>query len=282
MSGAGSDAFGDLFSPSILKTVSHNNSYDGGYFSSPQPLNNESQPPADGSSGGESTAGLNRVFQFNSRSSVSDSASPSASSMSQWNANGNTNSSCGTSPEPSHGSPANKEKNAESFCDKINPAKQGSTGTYTAQTGAQIQQAVNNGFSNNQNDNSMALAGDYSVPSLNSFDPVLFGDYRESQDNILGGGDFTGGFFDDALNTAPYDLGSPSTLFGILQSPQQTSASLQAPSGGANAPTPSRNLMAECDKLRETGGDDDYGLPKESQQKKTDGSGKLISCNNIW
>jgi len=55
------------------------------------------------------------------------------------------------------------------------------------------------------------------------------------------------------------------------------------PSQPTNAPTPSRNLMAEIEKTRD-GGDDDYGLPnaKPAAPKKTDSSGKLISCNSIW
>lgn len=127
------------------------------------------------------------------------------------------------------------------------------------------------------NDQQYSTSGVYNVPTLDSFDPVLFGDYRDSQDAILGGGDFTGGFFDEALNPAPFDMASPSNLFGILQSPQQTNASLSAPAGAANAPTPSKSLMAEMDKARD-GDDDDYGL---STAQKAEG-GKLISCNNIW
>jgi AP-1-like factor len=39
------------------------------------------------------------------------------------------------------------------------------------------------------------------------FDPTLFGDYRDSQAAIVGDGDFTGGFFNDAFPMA--DFGSP-------------------------------------------------------------------------
>ena len=266
MNSNGSDPFGDLFSPSILKSASVDST--GNYFGNGLAMHGGANMNGiKDINGGDSTAGLNRVFQFNSGSSASDTASPSASSASQWNAN--ANSSCGTSPEPSHGSPADKLKNAETFCDKINPERS-STDASAKQT------SMNNNTNNNQFDN-----GDYSVPSLASFDPVLFGDYRDSQDAILGGGDFTGGFFDEALNPAPFDYSSPSNLFGILQSPQQTNASLNVPStGAANAPSPSKNLMADMDKIRD-GGDEDYGL-SSIQPKKTDGSGKLISCNNIW
>ena len=47
------------------------------------------------------------------------------------------------------------------------------------------------------------LANEY---SSGQFDPILFGQYRESQDAIVGTGDFTNGFFNDAL---PFSLGTP-------------------------------------------------------------------------
>lgn len=282
MGGNGNDPFGDLFSPSILKTVNQSNN---GYFNNRNGQNNTNN-------GGDTTAGIpdNRVFRFNSTSNTSDSASPSASSLSQWNANGTTNSSCGTSPEPSHESPQNKDKSAESY-DKTNLQN-----TYNANATAN----TNNAFMSSQYANNNLGAFDmnnanptYNVPQLDSFDPVLFGDYRDtSQDNIFSN-DFSGGFFDDALNTGPVDYSSPSNLFGILQNLPQPSQQ--------STPAPSRNLMAEIDKTRD-GGDDDYGVPNtqpqqgiQSQQQqqyngqastptnvKKDSSGKLISCNSIW
>jgi len=251
------DPFGDLFSPSILKSVSvdGNNLFRGAQKSITKPID-------DAGHGGDSTAGLNRVFQFNSGSSASDSASPSASSSSQWNVNG-ANSSCGTSPEPSHGSPANKaDKNADNVYDKVNP-----------------QQGIATDVQSTGNPNILFTGNniDYNVPSAQTFDPVLFGEMRDN--NILGD-DFTSGFFDEALNPGPYDFGSPSNLFGILQSPQQTNASLNTNGAPVNAATPSRNLMAEIDKTRD-GGDEDYGLPS-TQTQQQDGAGKLISCDSIW
>lgn len=269
--------FGDLFSPSLLKSAikDGNDLFTNNRKQQPRQMtdgSNSQQNSRDSYSGGESTAGLNRVFQFNSGSSAADSASPSASSSSQWNGNG-PNSSCGTSPEPTHDSPANN-KSAETFCDKINPC--GSFSEPTKHQGTQQQSAGNPniGFTSNNLD--------YALPSSGTaFDPVLFGDYRDTQDNTFGASDFSNGFFDDALNTGAFDYGSPSNLFGILQSPQQANAALQINSQQpANAPTPSRNLMAEIEKTRD-GGDDDYGLPT-TQQKAKDGNGKLISCNNIW
>lgn len=264
MSNTTNDPFGDLFSPSILKGTTVDST--GHYFGGNTQMNGASNMNGVSDlNGGESTAGLNRVFQFNGGSISSDTASPSASSASQWNAN--ANSSCGTSPEPSHDSPAQKTNAADTFCDQIDPRK--------AATDLTVNQV--------NIDTTRFPNGDYSVPSLDSFDPVLFGDYRESNDAIVGGGDFTGGFFDEALNPVPFDYASPTNLFGILKSPEQTNASLMVPlTGAANAPSPSKNLIADMDKIRD-GGDDDFGLPSgKPQYQKVGSTGKLISCNSIW
>lgn len=255
---------GDLFSPSILKSASVSE-----YFT--EPKTNPSPPSQqtyNADHGGDSNAGLDRVFQFNGGSNASDSTSPSASSTSQWNANGMGNSSCETSPEPYHDSPALKDKAPDTSA----PASR--------QNSYQPQQQA----SGNKNGAPLGTVFnfgniDYSAPSMAGFDPVLFGDYRDSQDAIIGAGDFTGGFFDDALNSAPFDYGSPSNLFGILQSPQPTNATLTPNKDAAKASAPSKHLLAEIEKARD-GGDDDYGLPT-SKAKSMDGS-KLISCNNIW
>lgn len=243
-----SDPFGDLFSPGLLKNANNENYFENSQVSTAAQSGAQSQAV---DNGGDSTAGLNRVFQFNGGSNASDSTSPSNSSG--WNVN-TGNSSCGTSPAPSHDRSANKDKNPDSFAQK------------------QYSDNASFGNTNLQNGTSSTLS-DFNVPSLGNFDPVLFGDYRESNDAIVGGGNFTGGFFDDALLSAPFDFNSPSNLFGILQSPQQSNATLGS---AANDPTPSRNLIAEVEKTRD-GGDDETGLAT-----KTQGPGKMISCNNIW
>jgi AP-1-like factor len=285
MNGSGNDPFGDLFSPSILKTVGQSGN---GYFNPNQQITNTGV-----NNGGDSTAGIpdNRVFRFNSTSNTSDSASPSASSLSQWNLNGTTNSSCGTSPEPSHGSPLNKDKPNETY-DKTNLQN-----SYTANTSASTNNALTSHSYSNDNFAAFDLGNTnsaFNMPQLESFDPVLFGDYRDnSQDNMFGGADYSGDFFNDALNsTIPLDYSSPANMFGIL--PPASQPTQQQQSSTTTTPAPSRNLMAEMDKTRD-GGDDDYGLPAQYQQQggpqqqrqqstatKKDGSGNLISCNNIW
>ncbi|CAK4033834.1 bZIP transcription factor [Lecanosticta acicola] len=259
--GVGNDAFSDLFSPSILKSANAN-----GYFNNSQLGSNMMNAPQNynADSGNDSTSGLTRVFQFSGGSNASDSTSPSASSTSQWNANGGADSSCGTSPEPSHDSPANKDKHADSFDSQTqNSGARPSDSASHPQTGL---------------DATFGFGGvDLHAPPASDFDPVLFGDYRESNDAIIGGGDFSGGFFDDALSSAPFDFGSPSNLFGILQSPGQTQTNFGA--AKSPAPAPSKNLMAEIEKT--CGGDDDFGLPGGSM-KQTQNNANLISCNNIW
>lgn len=66
------------------------------------------------------------------------------------------------------------------------------------------------------------------------FDPVLFGDYRESQDAVVGDGDFSNGLFDDNANAFgdfndPFDFGLQS-----MPAPQQSPPS---------APPQTHNLM---------------------------------------
>ncbi|KAF2212241.1 hypothetical protein CERZMDRAFT_111987 [Cercospora zeae-maydis SCOH1-5] len=265
----GDGSFNDLFSPNLLKSANMNT-----YFNNNNNNNYNTQNSASSSNyngenvdnGGDNTSGLNRVFQFNSGSNVSDSTSPSASSNSQWNVNGNGNSSCGTSPEPLHDSPALKD----GACGDKSHKPAASSQLTPANLNSQSSMNSMYGFGN----------ADLANPSsVSTFDPVLFGDYRDTNDAILEIGEFSAGFFDDALNSASFDYQSPSNLFGILQSPRQTQATLPVPNKPANAPTPSRNLMAEIQKTCD-GGDDDYGLPGVDK-KHTDG-GKFISCNNLW
>lgn len=80
------------------------------------------------------------------------------------------------------------------------------------------------------------------------FDPQLFGDYREPQDNILASATFDDSFFNDAFDvdfTTPYNV---------------------APSPNA----PKKNLIAEID------------ARKESEDTIIASNGKLLTCNNIW
>ncbi|KAF2130667.1 PAP1-domain-containing protein [Dothidotthia symphoricarpi CBS 119687] len=161
-----------------------------------------------------------RVFQFNSSSST-HSGSPSVSSTSP----AGPDSSCGTSPEPSHTSPGQLKDtiadgyvchgNSEGevlFCEKLNMAcgnprnpvpramsrsddKPSPAAVPKALSPAPTAAAAVNGIDYFANQNG------------GHFDPTLFGEYRDTQNAIVGDGDFTGGFFNDAFLNTGY--GSP-------------------------------------------------------------------------
>lgn len=116
------------------------------------------------------------------------------------------------------------------------------------------------------------------------FDPVLFGDYRESQDAIIGDGDFNNGFFNDAF---PYDMGSPFNLTNFnspkpQQSPAAASVHLQQSSQPQQTSvSASEALLASMDKQRDGVEDDNGFRPATFGQPITEG-GNMLSCNTIW
>lgn len=107
------------------------------------------------------------------------------------------------------------------------------------------------------------------------FDPVLFNDYRESQDAIIGGGDFSGGLFDDTFglpnlnNNFNFDL------------PQQNLFPTPAPI--ANKP----NLMEQVEACRngEVGENDGLIIPAQDVQpidaKKME-KAQMMTAHKIW
>ena len=197
-----------------------------------------------------------RVFQFNSGSST-HSDSPSASSNS---AVGQT-SSCDTSPEPSHNSPKNLDTIADgyvchgnsegeiTFCEKLNmawgnprnpiPRAKSQSDARPSPAGATKTPATEPSFDFFANQNG------------GQFDPALMGDYRESQNAIIGDGDFTNGFFNDAFPIADY--GSP---FHFGDTP-----AIQKP-----------NPLEEIERLQD--GDDEV-VPGEDPTQ-------MLNCHKIW
>jgi hypothetical protein len=89
----------------------------------------------------------------------------------------------------------------------------------------------------------------------NAFDPQLFGDYREPQDNILSGGLYDDNFFTEAFAAdfvTPFDMDPTGASLGA------------APKKG--------NLLSEIDdKLKED--DEDEVVPGESE---------MLTCTNMW
>jgi AP-1-like factor len=271
-SGANNDNLMNLFSPGMLNGLGSTGlSYDSFVTTTttaePQSIN--------GSTNHNSPS---RIFQFNSSNT---SASPdSSSSVSQY---GGPNSSCGTSPEPSHNSPScamntiNEDgTNGEvTFCEKLNMAcgnirdpiprtKSQSNGTPGAASASNLPTptSMNNGNSNTNNNNNDAVKNFdwFATQNGGQFDPVLFGDYRDPQTAIVGDGDFTGGFFNDAMPTM--DFTSPFNW-----------ADLTAPTGLTPA-VQKANPMEQADALL-AGIDEDEVVPGEDQSS-------LLSCHKIW
>lgn len=86
----------------------------------------------------------------------------------------------------------------------------------------------------------------------NQFDPQLFGDYREPQDNVLSNGAFSDSFFQDAFALPDFD--SP---FNVEPTP---------------APAPKKDLLQEIDERQNQ---DEEVVPGEDRSQ-------MLSCNTIW
>lgn len=209
--------FTGLFSPSILETASRSDSAD--YLSFKDGKN--TSPNIGSSTQGTSTNGQAQKPQIPQRTS---SASITASPLSSMSQNG-LDSSCGTTPESSAESPSNG-KPSEATLNTINEE----TNTQTKPEGEFILSC--NSYTNLGVPEANCVAAPvnvFKVPNSDingidwmaqqnggAFDPVLFGDYRDPQDNILNSS--FGDFFNDAFEppidfTSPYNTGeSPNPL----------------------------------------------------------------------
>ncbi|PVH99525.1 PAP1-domain-containing protein [Periconia macrospinosa] len=212
----------------------------------------------------DASPGQNRVFHFNSNSSTHSVDSPASASSNS----AGPSSSCDTSPEPSHASPKNPDTitdgyvchgNSEgeiTFCEKLNMAC------------GNPRNPIPRAMSVTKSDANTTPAGTVPTPAttdfsnLNSFDffanqnggqfdPTLFGEYRESQAAIVGDGDFTNGFFNDAFPMP--DFGSP-FHFGDTPAVQKT------------------NPLEEIERLQE--GEDEV-VPGEDVSQ-------MLNCHKIW
>ena len=235
-----------LFSPSILEGSTNSPSYD--FFGTNSNVTNGSRSSTDSI---HISTGHNTSY-----------SSPSASS----NGNQGPSSSCGTSPEPSSMQSPNYCKPADStlttigeektgdstegeltFCDKLNMAcgnpNQPIPRTMS-ETGVKPGNLQNPSFDINGIDW-------FAQQNGNQFDPQLFGDYREPQENILSGDAFTDSFFSDAF--AMPDFNSP---FNVAPSPVP----------------PKKDLVAQID-LQQN--EEEEVVPGEDRSQ-------LLSCNTIW
>ncbi|KAJ4354778.1 DNA-binding transcription factor yap1 [Ascochyta clinopodiicola] len=169
------------------------------------------------SSTDSSIASQSRVFQFNSGSST-HSDSPSTSSTSPTN----QDSSCGTSPEPGHTSPGQKDTitdgyvchgNSEGevlFCEKLNmacgnPRNPVPRAKSVSQSDDKPSPAVTPAKSPGPDLSGLDF---FANQNGGAFEPSLFGEYRDTNTAIMGtDGDFNSGFFNDAFLNTTY--GSP-------------------------------------------------------------------------
>lgn len=236
-----------LFSPSLLDSVGKTPPFD--FFpNTTNALSNGSRSSTDSANGTMST-GHNTSY-----------SSPSASS----NSNHGTSSSCGTSPEPTiqspvYGKPADVtlttigEENLGAsgegeltFCDKLNMAC-GNPNNPIPRTMSET------GESGNLETPAFDINGIdwFAQQNGNQFDPQLFGDYREPQENILSAEPYSDSFFTEA-----YALPDFSSPYNIAPSP---------------AP-PKKDLVAQIDAKQN---EEDEVVPGED-------TSKMLNCNTIW
>lgn len=175
------DDLSGLFSPSILENASRNTPAD--YLSYPK---SKATSTSGTTEQGSNKNGHAQRPTLPNNSSTSITGSPT-SSMSH----GALDSSCGTTPESSADSPGN-HKSSEGGLDTINEEGK----------------AQNKAFSNVAKSPAADINGIDWMAQQNggAFDPVLFGDYRDPQDNILNNNAF-GDFFNDAFPLQ--DFGTP-------------------------------------------------------------------------
>lgn len=247
------DSLTGLFSPSILEASRH--AALGGYF----PQNNFNNANRGARASMDNNTSNNAIGVYtNSTSSNSD--SPGSSSESH-----NAVSSIGTSPEPSLSSPGNKL--TEYGLNTINEENQVSNFEGKDYLCEQLQKACgcaddpippimsqsNKNPPGNTNTSSGFDPNSFNwlaQQNSNGFDPILFGDYRETQDNILSQ-DF-GSFFNDAYPLP--DLGSPLHNYNDLASDA--------------APKPDVLQQAEA--------------AQEGVEEVVPDNDKPMTCNKIW
>ncbi|KAK4928997.1 DNA-binding transcription factor yap1 [Elasticomyces elasticus] len=250
------DSFEALFTPSVLNNAGNT------YFS-----NNTSAQPQNRSRGSLDNS-HGSVPGLSYGSSVSNTESPGSSSGSQ-----NHISSIHTSPEPNFNSSPNKQQDQSLYT-----LQEDSNNLLTTQSFRSNAYHANSSLKDvNSFDPNFNFTSDTDFSFLtaqnntSTFDPVLFGDYRETPDNGLNQ-DFNN-FFNDVFPLP--DLGSPNHNFdnslskvSTLQALGPTHPSAQAMMGGNSTVAP--DLMSRVDAL------------ENSQDIKPREAPKLMTCNKIW
>ncbi|MCJ1436035.1 DNA-binding transcription factor yap1 [Xylographa pallens] len=237
------DSLSDLFSPSILQTVNRSTSTDYMGFANNQRQNSDAADRA-------------------RASTSSNGASPSASSMSH---NG-IGSSCVTTPETFAESPEQRKASEAAFSSIQNAAlgnnSEGETtfcdnfatacGT-TANPVSLMMSEPNETPASSTVKTPIDFQGIDWMAAQNggAFDPVLFADYRDPQDNIMNG-DF-GAFFDEAFPAL--DFASPSTTALEPALPRK------------------RDLMQQIE---------DQQAGKDIEVVPGEGPKQFLTCNMLW
>lgn len=256
-----SNKFGELsglFSPSILENASRSSSAD--YVSYPSnktaSLNGLVRPGSISSTNGQAHMANGRHA-----SSASITNSP-ASSMSHA-----LDSSCGTTPESSADSPDNRKSsegnlqtiNEEAMSQSKSGGKKSFCDEWVKACGSIAEPvppmlAESNGVPASSNMVKSDINGIdwFAQQNGGQFDPVLFGDYRDPQDNILSNNAF-GDFFNDAFPTQDFS------------SPYNT--------GDFVSPPAKQDLMQQVDKQKE-------GSPLEVVPG--DEARQFITCDKLW
>ena len=219
----------------------------------------KSQPQRSSTSGSvrgkENSASRANSTTMNRPNYDSNSASPASSGFVGFT------SSCATTPESSADSP-DQRKSSEpamdqgTFCKNFQTACGDKSNPVPPMMQSNDIPASTPALTNHSLDSSLDFNGLEWLANQNggNFDPVLFGDYREPQDNILNG-DF--GFFSDAF--ALPDLGSP-------QNQSQTQ------SLSANLPK-KKDFMQEIEEKQ--AGKEPEVVPGEDRQQ-------FLTCNLLW
>ena len=269
LNGNGIDELNGLFSPSILESAKRDAAGDYGF------ANTVPRAPTvpRKTSSTDSYNPLANLPNFNSTSADS----PSASSMSH----GGLESSCGTTPEPSADSPEHR-KQSEGALNTINEelatAPDQGKETFCREWAKACDKSTNPVLRTMYDSNApSAPSSAMKSPEFNygidwlaqqnggQFDPVLFGDYRDPQDNIMNSN--LGEFFGDAFFAQ--DFGTPFNTGELLSEPQQPQQSISP----SDPPKP--DVLKECE-AAQNANDDPAAVVQEEKPKQ------YIPCDKLW
>ena len=271
---SGMDELNGLFSPSILESASRNSGKDYGFTTTAA---KDLAGPRKSSSI-DSYNALANTPNFNSTST----GSPSASSMSH----GGQGSSCGTTPEPFAESPEHR-KHSEATLNTINEETASTSGQGKERFCSEWAKACGNTTNpvpqtllesngpsalsstgkspDSGNDNSINNGIDWlAQQNGGQFDPVLFGDYRDPQENIISNG--FGEFFNDAFLTQ--DFTSPFNAGEFLHEPLMPQAMPAA------TPAPAKPDLMKQVEAAQNANDEPEVVPAKKAE--------FIACDKVW